>query len=98
LDFSWNKIGGNGKPSCATYLADLLKSNESLLHVDFSNNLFDNEESNIIAEGLNKNHTIYGFHFKGNYGYVDNRGFLVIDEIKDEQTEIDDFMRIDGKI
>jgi hypothetical protein len=28
------------------------------------------------------NKTIIGFHFMGNIGYVDNMGFLVIDENK----------------
>lgn len=33
-----------------------------------------------ISKALEKNKTIYGFHFSGNYGYVDSRGFLIIDE------------------
>ena len=33
-----------------------------------------------IANGLKKNRTIYGFHFVGNYGYVDSKGFLKFDD------------------
>jgi len=29
---------------------------------------------------LEKNKSIYGFHFAGNVGYVDSRGFLVFEE------------------
>lgn len=28
---------------------------------------------------------MYGFHFTGNYGYVDNRMFLVINETEDNK-------------
>jgi hypothetical protein len=28
------------------------------------------------------NHTIYGFHFAGHYGFVDNLGFFIVDEMK----------------
>lgn len=33
----------------------------------------------MISESLNINKSIYGFHFYGNYGYVDNKGFLVFE-------------------
>ena len=41
-------------------------------------NYFKREDSLIISEFLNKNHSIFGFHFTGNVGYVDSRGFLII--------------------
>lgn len=47
--------------------------------MDFSNNNFNLEDCIRIGESLNKNHTLYGFHFVGNYGYIDTRGFLVIE-------------------
>lgn len=30
------------------------------------------------------NKSMYGFHFYGNYGYVDNKGFLVIESKEKE--------------
>ena len=52
-----------------------------MVHLDLSNNSFSYDESQLIAENLNKyNKTIYGFHFIGNYGYVDNKGFLIFDK------------------
>lgn len=50
--------------------------------MDLSNNNFSLNDSIEISKALEDNHTIYGFHFSGNYGYVDSRGFLVVD--KDE--------------
>lgn len=38
----------------------------------------------VIAESLKKNRTIYGFHFDGNWGKVDARGFL---EISDDEIQ-----------
>jgi len=37
-----------------------------------------------VAEGLTKNKTIYGFHFAGNSGYVDSKGFLIPAETAEE--------------
>jgi hypothetical protein len=34
----------------------------------------------MISEAITINKSIYGFHFYGNYGCVDNKGFLVIEE------------------
>ena len=54
----------------------LLKHNTELYHVDFSYNSFSKEECLLVSEWLVTNKTIYGFHFQGNYGYVDYWGFL----------------------
>ena len=40
----------------------------SLLHLDLSYNGFQQQESMEIAEALKENHTLYGFHFDGNFG------------------------------
>lgn len=61
----------------------MLLKNKSLLHVDLSFNNFTLNESTEIANGLKKNRTIYGFHFLGNYGYVDAKGFLKFDETQE---------------
>ena len=39
-----------------------------------------------IADGLKKNRTIYGFHFLGNFGYVDSKGFLKFDDSNTENV------------
>ena len=48
--------------------------------MDFSYNHFTIEEAKIISNSLKRNHTIYGFHFNGHYGYVDNLGFFIVDK------------------
>lgn len=79
LDLSWNSLGGSN-PSVAPLISEVLQSRNTdrLAHLDLSNNYFTLEESKIIAAGLENNHSIYGFHFVGNYGYVDSKGFLVV--------------------
>lgn len=72
-----NKLG-ESKPSCAKALASVLATNKVLVHVDFSGNNFGEEESKIIADKLQGNKKIYGFHFSGNYGYIDSKGFLKV--------------------
>jgi len=59
-------------------ILEFLKKNEKVVHLDLSTNYFTLEECKQIADGINLNRTIYGFHFFGNFGYVDNRGFLVL--------------------
>ena len=56
--------------------ADAFSSNKSLLHVDMSHNHLETTDVEIIAEGLKDNQTIMGIHFAGNYGQVDNQGFV----------------------
>lgn len=79
LDFSWNSIG-SGTPSVASDIVELFKINDKLMHLDLSNNNFSRDESKLLAEGLTNNHSIYGFHFVGNFGHVDSRGFLVVND------------------
>jgi hypothetical protein len=50
----------------------------SLIHLDMSFNNYSKKESQMIADGIFNNHSIYGFHFAGNYGDVDCKGFLKI--------------------
>jgi len=51
-----------------------------------SYNNFEYQDCISISESLEKNQSIYGFHFDGNYGYylnikriVDSNGFLKFD-------------------
>lgn len=59
-------------------MLEFFKKNEKVIHLDLSSNYFTVEECRQIAEGFNENKSIYGFHFFGNFGYVDNRGFLIL--------------------
>lgn len=79
FDISWNSLGGNN-PSLAPYIVEVLQKNEKITHLDLSNNYFNAQESKMIATGLESNHFIYGFHFFGNYGYVDSNGFLNVSD------------------
>lgn len=79
FDISWNSIGG-GNPSIVPVIAETLQKNDKIIHLDLSNNYFTLAESKRISEALETNHSIYGFHFIGNYGYVDSKGFLVVNE------------------
>lgn len=51
-------------------------TNQTLLHVDFSNNDFAAPEIEVIAEGLKENHTILGIHMIGNEATTDAQGFV----------------------
>lgn len=102
LDLGWNRMGkalkviipvqkrrrGPHEPELSTSISEFLENNKTIVHLDLCSNKFRYEECKEIAEGLKKNHTIYGFHFEGNYGYIDSEGFLVIkDSFKDFSSE-----------
>lgn len=53
-----------------------------MLHLDLSFNRFSLQEGESISLALEENHTLIGFHFEGHHGYVDNKGFLVVQDIK----------------
>lgn len=67
-------------------IQEFLEDNKSVVHFDLSCNSFRYDECVQIAEGLKVNHTVYGFHFDGNYGYVDSEGFLLVEDVKDLST------------
>jgi len=87
LDLSWNLLT---MKACVEALSKLLKNEAcSLIHLDLSFNNFSLKESMIIKEGVEANHQLYGFHFEGNYGYLDWRGFLKISEHSRKEVMID---------
>jgi len=45
--------------------------------MDISNNHLTKSDFEIISEALKDNHTMYGFHFEGNYGLTDEKMFLI---------------------
>ena len=63
---------------------------KSIIHFDVSNNQFDEEEFEIISKDLYKNHSIYGFHYEGNYGHTDEKMFLIGPEMPEEEEVIID--------
>ena len=73
IDISWNSIG-NGNPSVAAAICEFLVTNKEVIHMDMSNNKINYEESLEIEKALKKNRTIYGFHYVGNCGRIDNFG------------------------
>ena len=56
-----------------------LKYNKTLVHIDLSNNMFNEETCKMVGKRVIKNHTIYGLHMAGNCCTVDALGFLVLD-------------------
>lgn len=55
----------------------MVSTNKELIHFDLSFNRISYKITCNIAEGLKKNKTIIGFHYTGNSGYVDTKGFLI---------------------
>ncbi|CAD8157226.1 unnamed protein product [Paramecium octaurelia] len=91
LDMSHNAIASL---ECAQAIAKALsRPYNELVHIDIRYNKFNQQQSQIIAEGLIKNETIYGFHFEGNYQdiIVNPNGFLINrkEELKLKQQKID---------
>jgi hypothetical protein len=56
-----------------------LLEHSTLKHADLSANSFSLADCQIIADKLRENTELVGFHFEGNYGSVDDKGFLLID-------------------
>ncbi len=81
LDLSYNTLGErryvlNVNKEFVNKLAFLLPKLNLLQHLDLSCNGFNFKESKKISQALNDNHTMFGFHFSGNFGYTDEKGFL----------------------
>lgn len=76
LDLSWNSIGSLKSKKFATQLAEVLQTQDNLIHLDISQNKIKAEDMNIVATSLELNHSLWGFHVVGNEAYVDSKGFL----------------------
>lgn len=50
----------------------------------------------MIASGLEMNKTLYGIHFRGNYGYVNAKGFLIMTERQGTVLHSVDAFKVDG--
>lgn len=84
LDYSYNLLGQN--PGIGDTIGSFLKNNTKVMHLDLSFNNFSLEESQQISEHIRFNHSIYGMHFSGNYGYVNHEGFILFDDHKEVNT------------
>lgn len=88
LDLSWNSLG-LGASNFVNSFGEFVVKDKTLVHLDLSNNYFGKKDALAISASLEKNHTIYGFHFQGNVGYVDAKGFLVITDEGKEESIVD---------
>ncbi len=83
FDLSWNNLAGNEDPKKVQEVVDMIctmiMTKDKLVHVNLDYNNFDDfDMCEQIADALKDNHTIYGFHFTGHCGYVDNLGFYQV--------------------
>ena len=66
LDLGFNRLGGGGLAHEALgALADFLKVNTSLHHLNLSNNNIKREHALILAQGMQDNRTLLGLHMTG---------------------------------
>lgn len=69
VDLSWNVIGqimcgATAKPGNIGELwGEVFESNKKLIHLDLSFNKINKEDSQLMAEKLKLNNTLYGIHF-----------------------------------
>ena len=78
LDLSWNSCGSGGvtPTEVGTVWGNSLAENKTLLHLDLSFNKIKYADTQVLADKIKKNHTIYGLHYQGNEGRVDSLGFI----------------------
>ena len=87
LDMSWNSFGLYSSSFSKTF-AEFIISNDSLLHLDLSHNKLGKEDSKIISDALAQNHSLYGMHYDGNYGYMDPNGYLKLINVPDQKYDV----------
>ena len=78
MDLKYNNMGRNEEAVKEWIKVFEKQDNISLIHLDMSFNNYSLKECQMISDGIFNNHSIYGFHFSGNYGDVDSKGFLKI--------------------
>jgi hypothetical protein len=95
LDLSWNALSSPSESNCSKDLGDSLKQNKSLIHLDISHNAFSTTDIETIGQGLSHNHELLGLHVSGNFGTVDDLGFLLPNDER-RPTSAHRFKRILG--
>ncbi|CAD8081706.1 unnamed protein product [Paramecium primaurelia] len=99
LDLSFNSLGIRYKDDAQspqknrqpyqTWPDYFSSKNCNLIHLDLSNNQFNQSQSEAIAKALEDNHNIFGFHFSGNiHSSIDHLGFLNITKSTVEQKDV----------
>ena len=96
FDYSLNQLGDSGELGCAKAIAACFQANRTLEHIDISFNNFGKEATEVIAEGLEPNKHIYGIHYRGNYGWVNSRGFLIVEEKQETLLDTIDQQKMNG--
>lgn len=81
LDISWNGLGRDSLSKAVTRINECFIKNNTLRHIDLSNNRFSTEESEILSRGIMQNHTVCGIHVEGNNCKVDAMGYLISDTV-----------------
>lgn len=76
LDYSWNSLGQDRVNDSISDFSRYLFLNESIIHLDLSNNNFSTSDCKILSESIKVNHTIRGLHFDGNSGIVNALGYI----------------------
>ena len=61
---------------CAKAIGEMLESNQTLIHLDLSNNNFNEHQCFLIGNFMQSNNTLLGIHMEGNQATVDIRGFI----------------------
>lgn len=77
LDLSWNSLGQDKISQSISVISESLRFNDTLQHIDLSNNTFSYEDCIEISKRLQNNHSIKGLHIEGNHGKIDSLGFLI---------------------
>lgn len=89
FDISFNTLGGgHNEFQIANSMKNMFFENKGVMHMDISYCGLTAEEIEIINEGLNQNHTIYGLHSVGNEAKVDQLGFLTKLEPGDDNVSL----------
>ena len=76
LDLSWNLMNRNLDEQTTRRISEIIRNLPKLRHLDLSSNYLGSNSCEILAKGLEDNHSILGIHMLGNDCRVDARGFL----------------------
>ena len=67
--------------SCINELSEFFAKNSAVVHLDISYNNIGYADTVVLAQALIPNKTLIGFHYAGNSGYLDVRGFLIPEKV-----------------
>ena len=70
-------------------ISEVLKKLANLVHFDISNNKLDELHFELISNALKDNHTLYGFHNEGNFGFTNEKMFLIAPKLPIQEQDDD---------